>query len=102
MTPRPPRSTLFPTRRSSDLANPPALGTVERAMKKIHDGRYVLIPYSDKTHGHFTHYRSEEHTSELQSRGHLVCRLLLEKKNPRLRLCIHQIHHRSPHALHFL
>src|SRR5437870_7402773 len=29
--------------------------------------------------------RSEEHTSELQSRGHLVCRLLLEKKNSRLR-----------------
>src|SRR5690625_5867230 len=29
----------------------------------------------------FTKPRSEEHTSELQSRGHLVCRLLLEKKN---------------------
>src|SRR5690625_5504783 len=28
-----------------------------------------------------TNVRSEEHTSELQSRGHLVCRLLLEKKN---------------------
>src|SRR5690625_5691531 len=28
--------------------------------------------------------RSEEHTSELQSRGHLVCRLLLEKKNSRI------------------
>src|SRR5437660_3841779 len=28
----------------------------------------------------FQHLRSEEHTSELQSRGHLVCRLLLEKK----------------------
>src|SRR5207253_9024640 len=28
----------------------------------------------------FTRSRSEEHTSELQSRGHLVCRLLLEKK----------------------
>src|SRR5439155_4334808 len=28
-----------------------------------------------------SHSRSEEHTSELQSRGHLVCRLLLEKKN---------------------
>src|SRR5690625_6708615 len=28
--------------------------------------------------------RSEEHTSELQSRGHLVCRLLLEKKNVKL------------------
>src|SRR5690625_6366889 len=30
---------------------------------------------------HFQIVRSEEHTSELQSRGHLVCRLLLEKKN---------------------
>src|SRR5439155_23666904 len=30
-----------------------------------------------------TPYRSEEHTSELQSRGHLVCRLLLEKKKPK-------------------
>src|SRR3989442_4659397 len=30
-------------------------------------------------------YRSEEHTSELQSRPHLVCRLLLEKKNEQLR-----------------
>ena len=39
-----------------DVANPPELGTVERAMAKIHDGRYVLIPYSDQTHGHFTHY----------------------------------------------
>src|SRR5690625_6927607 len=35
--------------------------------------------------------RSEEHTSELQSRGHLVCRLLLEKKKPELYL-----HHTSP------
>src|SRR4029077_195859 len=39
-----------------DEANPPELGTIERAMKKIRDGSYVLIPYSDKTHGHFTHY----------------------------------------------
>src|SRR5207253_6388786 len=31
-------------------------------------------------------HRSEEHTSELQSRGHLVCRLLLEKKKPRARI----------------
>src|SRR2546422_1851810 len=31
-------------------------------------------------------FRSEEHTSELQSRLHLVCRLLLEKKNSRKRL----------------
>src|SRR5437870_10768313 len=33
-----------------------------------------------------TNERSEEHTSELQSRGHLVCRLLLEKKNSSRRL----------------
>src|SRR5207253_2897063 len=37
--------------------------------------------------------RSEEHTSELQSRGHLVCRLLLEKKNAahRLRYGLHDL-----------
>src|SRR5690625_5504160 len=33
--------------------------------------------------GDFNAVRSEEHTSELQSRGHLVCRLLLEKKRNR-------------------
>src|ERR1035438_10610360 len=33
-----------------------------------------------KTMAHALHYRSEEHTSELQSLRHLVCRLLLEKK----------------------
>src|SRR5207253_6575638 len=33
----------------------------------------------------FSVVRSEEHTSELQSRGHLVCRLLLEKKKKQLR-----------------
>src|SRR5690625_3804030 len=32
-------------------------------------------------------FRSEEHTSELQSRGHLVCRLLLEKKNQSMAVC---------------
>src|SRR5690625_6573783 len=35
--------------------------------------------------GAFEHDRSEEHTSELQSRGHLVCRLLLEKKKTKNR-----------------
>src|SRR5690625_5823271 len=33
----------------------------------------------------FSDHRSEEHTSELQSRGHLVCRLLLEKKKQKIR-----------------
>src|SRR5690625_5381190 len=36
------------------------------------------------------HGRSEEHTSELQSRGHLVCRLLLEKKKKNMRHRHHQ------------
>src|SRR5690625_378392 len=34
--------------------------------------------------------RSEEHTSELQSRGHLVCRLLLEKKKKKIKELIHR------------
>jgi homoserine O-acetyltransferase len=39
-----------------DFADPPTLGTVERAFKKIRHGTYVLTPYSKDTHGHFTHY----------------------------------------------
>jgi homoserine O-acetyltransferase/O-succinyltransferase len=39
-----------------DFADPPTLGTVERAFKKIAHGTYVLTPYSTETHGHFTHY----------------------------------------------
>src|SRR5437588_7730800 len=68
---RPPRSTLFPTRRSSDLprqAAPCASAGPSRrrptASPKGRDGPA----------------RSEEHTSELQSHSDLVCRLLLEKK----------------------
>src|SRR5437870_12802546 len=41
--------------------------------------RRVLAEYQAKRYD--VDVRSEEHTSELQSRGHLVCRLLLEKKN---------------------
>jgi homoserine O-acetyltransferase/O-succinyltransferase len=41
---------------AEDEANPPELGTVERAMQRVHHGRYVLIPASKKTHGHFTHF----------------------------------------------
>src|SRR5690625_5544070 len=44
------------------------------------DGFYSITAERDGVNLVYT-YRSEEHTSELQSRGHLVCRLLLEKKN---------------------
>src|SRR5215510_16116863 len=66
---RPPRSTLFPYTTSSDLV---AQGR-ERdsgAVTTLADGRKALHVDVGP--------RSEEHTSELQSRGHLVCRLLLE------------------------
>src|SRR5690625_5958932 len=54
----------------------------------IFDRRYLLmasIRYEGNSRFGANHMwgRSEEHTSELQSRGHLVCRLLLEKKNQR-------------------
>ena len=41
---------------AEDHANPPELGTVERAMKRVKHGRYVLIPAGPDTHGHFSHY----------------------------------------------
>src|SRR5207244_13352376 len=100
--PPPPRSTLFPTRRSSDLhitvadtgrgipeahlphvfdrfyrvdaARSPATGgvglglAIVRTIVSLHGGSVALQSV----------VRSEEHTSELQSPDHLVCRLLLE------------------------
>ena len=41
---------------AEDHANPPELGTVERAMQRVKDGRYVLLPAGPDTHGHFSHY----------------------------------------------
>src|SRR5690625_6471386 len=54
----------------------------ERRQKQYDEQGLDRIEHID---GHFTGAsgRSEEHTSELQSRGHLVCRLLLEKKTER-------------------
>src|SRR5256884_6853560 len=60
--------------------------------------------------------RSEEHTSELQSRLHLVCRLLLEKKKTKYRLCVsvflisfrfaagsdHMLNHPHSHAVTYV
>src|SRR5258708_18437351 len=60
---RPPRSTLFPY---TTLFR--SLPVLDRPHRKPQHGCY------------FSNLRSEEHTSELQSPDHLVCRLLLEKK----------------------
>src|SRR5258707_9241499 len=72
---RPPRSTLFPYTtlfRSKLLA--------VDAATRVAAGREGFGMLLDGTHGTAA-LRSEEHTSELQSRQYLVCRLLLEKKN---------------------
>src|SRR2546429_3435274 len=72
---RPPRSTLFPYTtlfRSSSC-------------RWLCRGSLTKIVYLRAHHRHCRRIaRSEEHTSELQSRLHLVCRLLLEKKNNKL------------------
>src|SRR5690625_6485624 len=64
----------FPTRRSSDLAP-----TTAQVAHSAVPGRLRCAAQNQE--GRTERKRSEEHTSELQSRGHLVCRLLLEKKN---------------------
>src|SRR5258708_12617064 len=69
---RPPRSTLFPytTLFRSILFKLRSRGVLP--IVRHHDGLTEGLPDV---------HRSEEHTSELQSPDHLVCRLLLEKKN---------------------
>src|SRR5438034_10756901 len=67
----------FPTRRSSDLT---LSGGFQGWIKRfLADGAY---PFMVPVLRDFVLPRSEEHTSELQSHSDLVCRLLLEKKNP--------------------
>src|SRR3712207_8202892 len=93
---RPPRSTLFPYTtlfrsyvqkgidgRPEVLLDPnkfSAEGTTKLGLLSVsRDARYAA--YCKSAGG--SDWRSEEHTSELQSRQYLVCRLLLEKKNTR-------------------
>src|SRR2546422_7943438 len=76
---RPPRSTLFPyTTLFRSLAARGAVDQiVERAPRRSEE---LLQARARGGQGSEDEARSEEHTSELQSRLHLVCRLLLEKK----------------------
>src|SRR3712207_8928865 len=75
---RPPRSTLFPyttlfrsacVRESVAAGHPVGVATAPTVMAGLNCGTVSTLAW-----------RSEEHTSELQSRQYLVCRLLLEKK----------------------
>src|SRR2546422_7406699 len=87
---RPPRSTLFPY---TTLFRSHTLGVLFAFVRKLHLARdaqrerrwtqremWSAAPDFGELEG-----RSEEHTSELQSRLHLVCRLLLEKKKNKKR-----------------
>src|SRR2546422_5160426 len=71
---RPPRSTLFPYTTLFRSISCPS----DKPMAHQHSPRFLQIVLDAKRRVH--EVRSEEHTSELQSRLHLVCRLLLEKK----------------------
>src|SRR2546422_8112625 len=77
---RPPRSTLFPY---TTLFRSVFLVLMRERGSRFPEGARVLVASDvpeDKGVSSSA-ARSEEHTSELQSRLHLVCRLLLEKKN---------------------
>src|SRR5947208_12266713 len=76
---RPPRSTLFPytTLFRSVATRTASLSSTPSASLSISIVSWTII--ARRTQRTFT-WRSEEHTSELQSPDHLVCRLLLEKK----------------------
>src|SRR5207249_8824440 len=101
LPPPPPRSSLFPSRRSSDLFRflggndartlpVPLMNVINggaHAQNSIDLQEFMLVPAGTETFAEALrigsetfHARSEEHTSELQSRFDLVCRLLLEKK----------------------
>src|SRR2546430_7751597 len=92
---RPPRSTLFP------------YTTLFRSMDHSPRICYAQILYYPRSPlvsvcifkllERFTHHRSEEHTSELQSQSNLVCRLLLEKKKINV-----YVDHNSLHIDHVL
>src|SRR5436305_11884917 len=80
MSERPPRSTLFPY---TTLFRSPTTAAERWCAGRglpIAD-RQLALAFAWKAASHQRAGRSEEHTSELQSRPHLVCRLLLEKKN---------------------
>src|SRR3712207_8253812 len=94
---RPPRSTLFPyttlfrSRRYPQWRLPVEahdLQLLEVAVRRVENGQFghsvAVRTFCFDRH----RYRSEEHTSELQSRQYLVCRLLLEKKNKRTKRSI--------------
>src|SRR5688572_32053792 len=93
---RPPRSTLFPYTTLFRSGSAPV--NWKDAMLKMMATFQILDTgnYRNCSRGEFQElkdltfhdYRSEEHTSELQSQSNLVCRLLLEKKKQKIKIHI--------------
>src|SRR5258708_26965603 len=86
---RPPRSTLFPYTtlfRSLDKENylPVQDFSVDDFGDQIYQSQFLKLTQK-LSFSEWDDARSEEHTSELQSPDHLVCRLLLEKKKKRMK-----------------
>src|SRR3712207_8778376 len=93
---RPPRSTLFPYttlfRSSGHVGGAPRGGAAQHVSRAVELPHRAPIPHhGGRDDAKHLGKRSEEHTSELQSRQYLVCRLLLEKKK------IPSTHHSHPH-----
>src|SRR3989442_3642392 len=90
---RPPRSTLFPyttlfrSRPSRECR--PRISTSDR---RISGSRHCGFGWECERRRLARQPRSEEHTSELQSRPHLVCRLLLEKKKNTTTYFVSSVH----------
>src|SRR2546430_5631519 len=82
---RPPRSTLFPY--TTLFRSPPSRSAVFELRPEGVEAVATSLAakggeiFDLQVAGLFEYFRSEEHTSELQSQSNLVCRLLLEKKN---------------------
>src|SRR3712207_7677106 len=83
---RPPRSTLFPYttlfRSDPQLSTQPLAERLDQEprVERGDEARHGVRQHLEPARVHELAHRSEEHTSELQSRQYLVCRLLLEKK----------------------
>src|SRR3712207_7657988 len=95
---RPPRSTLFPytTLFRSDIRfGNSRLRTASVVIDNYNYARYLGAAVESALGQTYpaVEVRSEEHTSELQSRQYLVCRLLLEKKKKHEQIIFLAIHH---------
>src|SRR5258708_13627064 len=75
---RPPRSTLFPY--TTLFRSPGSLASSAVTVSIARTALFTIGNRAIQVGSPVSMYRSEEHTSELQSPDHLVCRLLLEKK----------------------